>query len=504
MSYWDDWYAGLLGANQVSKAVIVDGTNELDVTQYVGNENFIFNRGSSEDIYDSFSQDTLTIELNNSTHRFDDYVFKGKKLKIDITTSDIYEEHTYNSDFYNLLIIGATTSDDYVSLETVVMNMGESRLSWYYLGAKTDLDPFTSIGIVFGNAVGHSGITYWSGLSGFANDNVPLPSYHFDWNDYLSSALDSISTNGEMFTRLCQILGGFCYLDKGDSVPFLNIKHFPKTVLSSEVSSYVYGGTYDEVSLEPTRVEDFHIPKNDVSEEIDVSDYKYIVFYGEHTALTEVYMDAVELPHEGTDITEKYIHHELIDVSEYDSITLESNTSIWTDYILLTPYSTGDDLDGNVDTKDGGSFTVDYKVLDDNVLSAYQINSDYYRPTGIKGIVPCWKNENNEWKMEDKEVVYGTSSGALDLTGNAILKMIIFRNATTESQYPSIFSDIYDEINFPSVRFEATIPNNLKFALGDVIALSGGVGPTRFSFIENINTDISGPTILSNNRGGEK
>ena len=240
---------------------------------------------------------------------------------------------------------------------------------------------------------------------------------------------------------------------------------------------------------------------------IDVSDEERIIIY-----VDEEYIDNLWIrTNSGEDIrlSEYYYNGKV----EFNTLTDETYTfsymvtgsgSIDIQYQFAHYHKTGEWLNGNVDTKDGGSFTVDYKVLDDNVLSAYQINSDYYRPTGIKGIVPCWKNENNEWEMEDKEVVYGTSSGALDLTGNAILKMIIYRNATTESQYPSIFSDIYDEINFPSVRFEATIPNNLKFALGDVIALSGGVGPTRFSFIENINTDISGPTILSNNRGGEK
>lgn len=420
MSYYDDWHEGKLEANTVQNAYIIDGNNQVDITNYITPQNCVFNRGTTEGVYNSFSQDSLTLELNNSTHRFDAYDFKGKELHIEVYTTVDDSEDYYGTDFYHFKINKATFNDEFISLESNVINVDTSRAGWNIYGTPAVEFWAISVANVFLSALNvlfNFGTIYTTGdITTFSNSRDSLPSVYFDWDEYSKSCRDNIKTNADMILQTMQVCGGFTFLDKGYNYPFVQIQHFPKSTLNTEVSDYVYGGCFDETE---------------------------------------------------------------------------------------TTYRTGDSLDGNTDTKDGGNFTINYQIIDDDVLIDLKIGTEYYRPTGIVALVPEWTydSESGEWSANDIEWVYGTKDRAVDLSNNEIIKIVRFMTGTTP--YDTIFGDIFNEIDFSSINFEATVLNNLRFNLGEVVAISSGVMPTRFSYIENINTDLFGATIISNNRSGE-
>jgi len=505
-SYKDRWRAGVLWANEIYEAYIIDGNTHVDIKEYITPQNCIFNRGTTEGLYNSFSQDSLTLELNNKTHRFDAYNFKGKVIHLELKTeSDMVDgvSYIYYTDFYNLTITKATFKDEYITLESNTINVDKGRAGWNVYGTMAQSDPFTNVGNVYtyGLAVLFNyGYMYSSGdITSFQNYITTLPSYNFDWTSYMESARDGITTNADILTQTMQICGGYSYLNKGDYTPYVQISHFPKTTLNNEISAYVYGGCFDEVDYVE---EDITIPENDLSDEIDTSDSNVLMVWGEPLGSYDLLLVSGE---DRILINNQYENNLPIDVSSYDSIqfALEGADEDFTIIYSLTNgvYRTGDNLDGNTATKDGGNFTIDYLVVDDDVLIELDIGAEYYKPSGIVAVVPNYVWNDGEVTQEDLEVVYGSRTNAIDLTGNDILKLMVVRNGSIP--YNDTLSRIYNELNFYSINFEATVTNNLRFETGDVVAISTGVAPTRFSYVENINTDLFGATIISNNRSGE-
>lgn len=161
-------------------------------------------------------------------------------------------------------------------------------------------------------------------------------------------------------------------------------------------------------------------------------------------------------------------------------------------------YQTGDSLDGNTDTLNGGAFDNDYKVINDDVLINLEIG-ETYQPTGIIANIPKWTIEDDEVSGEDYEYKVGTDDTLIDMTSNNLLKLAMAHVGSID--FAAILTQIFNNLNFPSANFEATILNNMAFDIGDVVAISTGTNPTKYSYIENITTNIFGTTVLSNKRG---
>lgn len=495
MNYWDEWYADNLGACTITNAYIGTSPNGIQVKDDISNSNGLINLGTEESLFKSMSQYTIQLEIYNGDYKYEGYEFKGKALSLDVR---VYNDNDNYSTFQyrNFVIDSVERNNDYLTLSAVLNNKVARGKNAY--SAITASQQYPTPSTIFAQVCTLLGLGS-SIVGSFGNDNIPYPTNSNLDLQYLIDSYNAIDTNGALINQIAQVLGGFACIDKGTNSSTCKIKAFPKTILNREVNAYVYGGTYDmsddgewidlevtyptgptiEVSpqsrvliqVDPQYVENLWVRSN-TGEDLMLSDY----FNG----------DQIEF-------------NTLNDEGYQFSYAETGSGSFSIKYRVVKYHNTGDWLDGNTDTKDGGSFTDDFIVLDDSKIVDLIIDENYYQTTGVKANIANYVEDGGTWTGEDKEYTVGTTDSLVDITDNNFLKLP--RGTHASLNFNDILSEILSQLSFPSVKFNATILNNLDFELGDVVAICSGVSPTKYSYVENTNTDISGSTIISNNRG---
>lgn len=504
MSYMDEWYAGQLEANIVTTFVVIDGEKEIDLTSDLSFSNFVVNQGA-EDLFNTFSQETVSFELNNAGNKFDDFVFNKKPIRFIVATTG--ENTTYTTTYKNFYIDNVTRTDEHIQLDCILFNMNQSRLPLSALTLEFTQDFFnieSALYRVASNMQYERPLGYSFGT--WSNGSESL-SYGVIDKSYQDGIYNNINTNADLIRQLCQLLGGFAQIKRGINYPSMYISHFPHAVLTSEYASYVYGGTFDEV--EEVVGELTLQPRGVKSEAIDITNMCSLFVTGEERA--ENTSLELTVGYGSSNINDAYDNGKSIYLGNYTDPNFKTikfayqsyNTTLSIEYYLTPCYSTGDDLDGNTDTKDGGTFSIDYTVINDSVMSSGTVD-DYYIPVGVKSLIANWTLTGDEYEAKEVQMVEPSSAPAdavlIDITGAEISKTLLQR--TGAPPYRTILSNIKTEACFPSCKFSLTLINNLRFEVGQPVAICTGVKPTQFSYIENINTNIFGSTIISNSRGG--
>lgn len=403
MSYLVDWRKLELEANTFFNVMI----GSMDVTNSVSNSNNILAIGSEEGLFNSLSQESINLELYNGDYRFEGISFVGKKPTIQLRTYNDNGDY-YTNNYYNFLITDSRRNGEYITLESHLVNMGVKRDAWQKIAvSNSNLVTLESIYQKIGALI--SGVTIGS-ISDFSNKSIQYPSTQTFKGEYMSDALNSIESRGDMMRQIAQILGGYVSIENSQTSHELSIKHFQKALLNAEYTSYVYGGC----------------------------------------------LDATE------------------DAS----------------------YQTGDSMDGNTGSIDGGNFDGGYLVISDDVLSDVSFGDSYFKPTKIKANCRIIHATSYPVESEEIEVAVGSGSSLIDLSDNSMIKLMAM--SSDISIYQTMLQNILSELDFAYIGFSATMVNNLDVKLGDVVAICSGMGPTRYSYISSINTDFNGSTIISN------
>ena len=510
MSYINEWHNNTLEANELLSLVIVDGENEIDVSNDVSLEDFVISSGE-EDIYNTFSQETVTFSLNNAGHKYDAFEFKNKYVRFTVKTTG--ETGTYTTSYKSFYIDNSTVNDDYIHLECLLFNMNQARGSLDYI---FNANSYTIISDAMYKIAETMTAVRMIGYSFGTWDNSNALMYQRLFNtDYCQAIYNSISTNGELIKQLTKILGGFAHIKRPiyADYPSLYITHFPSDILLAEAGDtpinatrYIYGGTFDETLYGEG---DLTLQADVESEDIDVSNYDRILVdgdaLGEDGSLGILYQDSSQTTHR-IDIKTEYESGTTINISGLSTIKFIFNGSdtLNITYSLLDTYNTGDDIDGNTSIIDGGTFDINYIIINDDVMTDVTVG-ELFMPQNITATATEWRTVDGSKESNEVEIYIGDDRAEdnIDLTDVEVFKTV-YNNSQGIDYNRAILSETYEELYFPSYQFEATLLNNLKLEIGQVVAIQTGVAPTRFSYIEKIVTDLFGTTTISNSRGGEQ
>lgn len=495
MSYWDDWHNNNLQSNQIASATVTGGAETIDITDDVCPDNCNLQIGS-DDILLSINQPTLTIEIENYKSKYYGVEFKGKTLNVSVSAN------TYTFTFNGFKIINAKETDNHILLEGILCDLTRwSKPSW---SSVTDgSSDGTTIQTVYDKAKNITGIPV-DNMPTYGTKTLRVPNNSSLNTTFRTDKYNSINNMAEFWIQLAQLFG-FTRIYNSNGTTRLKVVNLARGTLEHQINDYRDGGSYDE-----TEITGIITLQNDVdSSNIDVSNISKLYVSGKVNA--EDFYN-LSLRADGgnlEDILENYINGTPIDVSDctyvqlfYESNTLQSCTLTYG--LLPTYYRTGDSVDGNAAVShDGGSFDIPYKVISDNVINNLTIDQEYIKLAMSKVVLPTpvYREEESSTVLEgftEEEIVrkYGADKSE-DYTNNIFVTLA----GCLVSNYIDFqfYFNYYEVGGMIFIPFNVTVANNLDFDIGDIVAIAHSDTPTRFSYIENINTDLFGNTVLSNN-----